>query len=289
MDGLILIDKPAGPSSHDVVAEVKRALKEKKVGHAGTLDPQATGLLVLALGSATRWLPYLPGDKRYQATLKLGLETDTEDIWGKELKRSDASGVSDEALAKALLALKDSKEQRPPMVSALKHQGKPLYAWARQGVDVERAARPMEIFEIKLGLRRGDEMDFEVHAGSGTYVRSLCREAGQVLGVGACMAALRRTQVGAFDIKNAVPPAQASAACVLGAEQALGHLKSYAVPDSDLSALGRGQGLAFEDGSWDESETWRMTGSGGELLALGSPKRLGSAWRMQPKRVFSKA
>src|SRR5688572_22087135 len=98
MNGLLLVDKPAGPTSHDVVEKVRRDLKVKKAGHAGTLDPQATGLLVLALGGATRWLPHLKGDKRYLATLKLGLETDTEDVWGRELSRKDASGIGEAAL-----------------------------------------------------------------------------------------------------------------------------------------------------------------------------------------------
>lgn len=289
MNGLLLIDKPAGPTSHDVVEKAREVLRFKKIGHAGTLDPQATGLLVLALGEATRWLPYLPTDKRYAATLRLGVETDTEDIWGAELKRCDASQISDAELTQALLDLKSDKTQLPPMISALKHEGQRLYKLARQGVAVERKERPLEIFELKAGLRRGADMDFEVHCGSGTYVRSLCAEVGRKLGVGACMAALKRMTVGAFDVKDAVSVAQIDAAVVIGPEAALKHLRSYAVTAPDEKLLMEGQDLAFEEGAWDESETWRMIGDSGRLLALGGPRKLKGAWRMQPKRVFGKA
>jgi tRNA pseudouridine55 synthase len=289
VNGLLLIDKPAGLTSHDVVDKAREALNFAKIGHAGTLDPQATGLLVLALGEATRWLPYLPSDKRYAATLRLGIETDTEDIWGRELKHHDASGISDEALSQALTDLLQSKTQTPPMISALKHDGQRLYKLARQGVEVERKQRPVEIFGLEPGARRGDDMDFEVHCGSGTYVRSLCSQVGRALGVGACMAALRRTTVGAFDIKDAVKVDQISSAVLIGPEAALLHLKPYAVTLADEALLIEGRDLVFEEGDWDESETWRMIGSTGRLLALGAPRRLKGVWRMQPKRVFGKA
>ena len=287
--GLLLIDKPAGLTSHDVVDKAREALRFTKIGHAGTLDPQATGLLVLALGEATRWLPYLPSDKRYLATLRLGVETDTEDIWGKELKRADASQVTDAALKAALHELKNSKTQVPPMISALKQDGERFYKLARQGVAIERKERPVEIFSLELGPRQGDDIEFEVHCGTGTYVRSLCAEVGRKLGVGASMAALKRKSVGAFDIKDAVPLDSIDPSRVIGPEVALAHLKSYTVAQPDEALLIEGRDLALEEGSWDESETWRMLGSSGRLLGLGEPRKLKGSWRMQPKRVFGKS
>ncbi|MES2202333.1 MAG: tRNA pseudouridine(55) synthase TruB [candidate division FCPU426 bacterium] len=290
MNGLLLIDKPAGPTSHDVVDKVRDVLKERKIGHAGTLDPQATGLLLLALGDATRWLEFLPGDKRYSATLRLGVETDTEDIWGKVLKESDPaalSGIADEAIREALESVKRSGVQVPPMVSALKHQGKPLYEWARQGKEIERKARPVEIHSIQIGERRGNELDIEVHCGSGTYVRSLCAEAGRVLGCGAAMAALRRTAVGPFRVEDAVAPDRAAEGRLLGASEALGHLKEFRVPEGSEKALCSGQDLGLEGPAWTESDTWRLCAQDGALLALGRPQQVSGAWRMRPKKVFA--
>jgi tRNA pseudouridine55 synthase len=285
MTGLLLVDKPAGLTSHDVVDQARAALNEKKSGHAGTLDPQATGLLVLAFGDATRWLPYLKGDKRYRCTLKFGLETDTEDIWGRETRRSDASGLKPEAIRGALESLRAETSQVPPMVSALRHEGRRLYEYAREGVLIERKARPLEIFELTVLGVRGDEADFEVHCGSGTYVRSLCALAGARLGVGACMAALRRLKVGPFDVADA-GPMQASG--LLGPEKALAHLKEYRVAEADEKFLGQGRDLPLEGDGFDEAEAWRLSASDGRLLALGTPKPGASGWRMHPERVFTR-
>jgi tRNA pseudouridine55 synthase len=292
MTGLLLVDKPAGLTSHDVVDRLRQKLGEKKAGHAGTLDPQATGLLVLAFGDATRWLPYLPGDKRYLAKAAFGLETDTEDIWGKELRRADASGLSQAQIRGALEALKGRTSQVPPMVSALKHQGRRLYELAREGVEVERKARPMEIFEIKVlrvSLGAQPEAEFEVHCGGGTYVRSLCAEAGTVLGSGGCMSALRRTAVGPFRIEGALPWEEALPTSLLGADKALAHLKEFQVPPAAEKSLGNGGDLELAPGEYDEAETWRLNSQDGRLLALASPKRGGSGWRMHPSRVFCRA
>src|SRR5258708_4003744 len=203
MTGLLLVDKPAGLTSHDMVDRARSQFGEKRSGHAGTLDPQATGLLVIALGEATRWLPYLPSDKRYVAKVRFGLETSTEDIWGKELRRCDCSALDEGSIRGALTELKQRTSQVPPMVSALKHQGRRLYQYAREGVEVERKARPMEIFSVSVLGIFGAEAEFEVHCGGGTYVRSLCAEAGRSLGVGGCMSALRRSAVGPFRIEDA--------------------------------------------------------------------------------------
>ena len=286
MTGLCLVDKPAGLTSHDVVDRARAALNEPKSGHAGTLDPQATGLLVLALGDATRWLPYLPSDKRYVASVKFGIETVTEDIWGKETERKDASQLGEAQIRQALESLKKETSQVPPMVSALKHEGKRLYEYARKGIEIERAARPMEIFELKVLAVRGDEADFDVHCGSGTYVRSLCAKAGRKLNVGACMSALRRTAVGPFKIEDAVGIESLSPSRILGADKALAHLKEYKVSPSAERFLGQGRDLAMEPGAHDPLEIWRLSSQDGRLLALGSPRQNGERWSMHPSKVF---
>lgn len=286
MTGLLLVDKPAGLTSHDVVDKVRAASNEKKSGHAGTLDPQATGLLVIALGDATRWLPYLPSDKRYVASIKLGIETDTEDIWGRETGRNDASGITELKFRQALESLKHETSQVPPMVSALKHKGKPLYQYARQGIEIERKARTLEIFELKVLDVRRDEADFEVHCGSGTYVRSLCAKAGRILNVGACMSALKRTAVGPFRVEDALSLDSLDSSRLLGPEKALAHLKEYKVSAAAERFLGQGRDLAMEPGTYDEAETWRLNSSDGRLLGLGTPRLGERGWLMHPARVF---
>jgi tRNA pseudouridine55 synthase len=288
MLGLLLVDKAAGPSSHDVVERARKVLGVRRAGHAGTLDPQATGLLVIAIGEATRWLPYLPSDKRYAASLRLGLETDTEDIWGKTLAEKDASGLEEEEIRRALEGLKHETAQVPPMVSALKYNGKPLYEYARQGVVLEREARPLEIYELKVLAARPNGADFELHCGSGTYVRSLCAEVGRKLGLGGCLSALRRLSVGPFKVEDAVGIERISAAALRGPSDALGHLPEMKVQGEDEKALGQGRDLELESGDYREDEPWRLSSEDGRLLAFGSPKRQGQAWRMHPERVFAR-
>lgn len=289
MTGLLLVNKPAGLTSHDVVDRARAALNEKKSGHAGTLDPQATGLLVIAFGDATRWLPYLPSDKRYAATVRFGIETVTEDIWGKETSRRDASKLGEPDIRRTLESLVSEKSQVPPMVSALKHKGKPLYEYARQGIEIERKARPLEVYEIKVTAIRPEEADFEIHCGTGTYVRSLCAKAGRMLNVGACMSALSRTAVGPFRLEDACSIEAMDASKLLGPDKALAHLREFKVSSSAEKFLGQGRDLAMEPGEYDASETWRLNSSDGRLLGLGSPKQNGGAWAMHPDRVFARA
>jgi tRNA pseudouridine55 synthase len=289
VNGILLVDKPAGLTSHDVVARARKVLGEKKSGHSGTLDPQATGLLVLAFGEATRWLPYLPGDKRYRASIRFGIETDTEDIWGTELKKVEIGQLETREMRRALEALKQQTHQVPPMVSALKHQGKPLYEYARAGVEIERVPRPLEIFEFTVLALRADEADFELHCGAGTYVRSLCASAGRTLGVGACMSALRRTACGPFRVEEAVTLEAMDSSRLLGPEKALAHLKEFKVAESDEKALGQGRDLELGPGAYDSEAAWRLSASDGRLLGLGCPQRFGAQWRMHPERVFGRS
>jgi tRNA pseudouridine55 synthase len=284
MDGIALVQKAAGMSSHDVVAAARKRLGEKKSGHGGTLDPQATGLLVLAFGDATRWLPYLPGDKRYRARIRFGLETESEDIWGKVLRRSETQ-VLEKEIREVLESLRELKEQVPPMVSALKHQGRPLYEYARQGLEIERAARPLEIFELKVLGVEGQSAEFEVHCSAGTYVRSLCAEAGRRLKVGACMEALSRTACGQFRLESAWPLEALEASKLLGAAEALSHLKERRLSEGEAKIVGQGGDLGME-GSAGAGEAWRLNSEDGRLLALAESQERAGAWSLHPKRVF---
>ena len=286
MDGLLLLDKPAGWTSHDVVAKLRGVLRTREIGHAGTLDPEATGLLVMAIGGATRWLPYLPGQKSYRATVKFGLETDTEDVWGKALAEHDASRLDPEKVRAALNALVELREQVPPMVSALKKDGRRLYDLAREGVVVERSPRPVTISAIRvLDLRRG-EADFEVDCGAGTYVRTLCAEAGKRLGVGGCMSALRRTRSASFRLEDAAPEAlwtkEALEPRLLDAARSLGHLSGLDLDAAQAEDIGHGRAISVSAGT---PGTWRLNYNG-RLLALAEVGLKGGAWAAAPKRVF---
>jgi tRNA pseudouridine55 synthase len=209
-DGVLVVDKPAGWTSHDVVARVRRLASTRKVGHAGTLDPMATGVLVVGIGRATRLLTYIVGaDKEYTATIRLGVTTTTDDAEGETLAVVDASGVTAAAVVAGAAALTGAIQQVPSAVSAIKVDGQRAYARVRAGEDVELAARPVTVsrFEIhdQRPARADDgsavlDVDVTVVVSSGTYVRALARDLGAALGVGGHLTALRRTRVGGYGL-----------------------------------------------------------------------------------------
>lgn len=207
-DGVLVIDKPVGMTSHDVISRVRRAANQKKVGHAGTLDPDATGVLVVALGRATRLVPYLQaGRKTYDARMRLGATTSTLDAAGEVLTTTDASGVDEPHLCEALKRFVGEIDQIPPMVSAVKIDGERLYAKARRGEEVDRPARRVTIHDIVLeDFVAGPqaEAEFLVTCSAGTYIRSLAADVGDVLGVGAHLIALRRLASGSFSVEQAI-------------------------------------------------------------------------------------
>ena len=209
--GILLVDKPGGITSHDVVSRARRALGTRKIGHAGTLDPMATGLLVLGVEGATRQLTYIVGaDKTYEATILLGVATDSDDADGVETARADAAdvvAVTDEAIAAGIAALTGAIEQVPSTVSAIKVAGRRAYDLARAGEEVELKARSVTVslFEVRE-MRRGEgtiELDVVVDCTSGTYIRALARDLGRAVGIGGHLTALRRTRIGAFDVSAA--------------------------------------------------------------------------------------
>lgn len=205
-DGLLLVDKPAGLTSHDVVDHVRRQFRFPKVGHGGTLDPMATGLLVLLIGRGTkRSEQVMNSDKIYEGILQLGVTTDTEDVDGRVLLERDPSGVTEAALRAAIEKRRGDQMQTPPMVSAVKRDGVPLYKLARKGKTVEREARLIHIYEFELLSFEPPTARFRLRCTKGTYVRTLVADIGEELGCGAFLQALRRTATGDFRVEDAHP------------------------------------------------------------------------------------
>lgn len=202
--GVLLLDKPQGLSSNDALQKVKRLYNANRAGHTGALDPLATGMLPICLGEATKFSQYLlDSDKRYRVIAKLGQRTDTSDADGIVVQERPIS-FSSEQLAAALESFRGDTEQVPSMYSALKHQGKPLYEYARAGIEVEREARPITVYELLFIRHEGDELELEVHCSKGTYIRTIVDDLGEKLGCGAHVIFLRRLAVSKYPIERMV-------------------------------------------------------------------------------------
>ncbi|MGD9531709.1 tRNA pseudouridine(55) synthase TruB [Pseudonocardia sp.] len=233
--GLVIVDKPGGLTSHDVVSRLRRILRTRKVGHAGTLDPMATGVLVCGVGRGTKLLGHLALDtKAYTATIRLGASTTTDDAEGDVLATADAAGVTDEAIRAAMAGLTGAIEQVPSSVSAIKVDGRRAYALVRAGEQVALPARPVTVSAFDLIARRAAELDVAVECSSGTYVRALARDLGSALQVGGHLTALRRTRVGPFTLAHArtLPELEAQPGLQLGLDAAV----DVAFPRRDLDA-----------------------------------------------------
>ena len=205
MNGIVIIDKPAGWTSQDVVSKLRGVLKTRRIGHGGTLDPMATGVLPVFVGRATRGVEFFEhAEKTYEATLRLGLTTDTEDTSGTVLEEKEVS-ISEEEFLAVLPQFRGKIQQIPPMYSALKVNGQKLYDLARKGREVERQPREIEIFKLECLEFSGNEARLLVHCSKGTYIRTLCKDIGAALGCGGCMAALRRVTAGEYTIEEAIP------------------------------------------------------------------------------------
>lgn len=204
--GIFLVDKPVGPTSFRIVQQVRRALQIKKVGHTGTLDPFASGLLIVCAGRpATKIIPRLmAGDKEYVATLRLGIETDTLDVEGKVVAEKEVPLFDHDQLEACLRAFRGQQLQAPPAFSAAKHQGKPLYHYARQGITIEKAPRLITIQALDCLSFSKDELVLRVRCSKGTYIRTLAADIGKALGCGAHLTVLRRTVNGCFRVEDAV-------------------------------------------------------------------------------------
>lgn len=307
LHGILIIDKPAGMTSADVVSRVKRALQVKRIGHTGTLDPMATGVLPLCLGEATKVAGYLLAeDKGYEGELELGVETDTLDAEGAVTARQPeaAAAVTEAALRQAMAGFLGPGEQIPPMYSALKRNGRRLHELARAGETVVRAPRPIIIHHLEMLRFSPPRARFSVLCSKGTYVRSLVHDIGRILGCGAHLTALRRTSSGAFALDRAIALDQveqaagdAVAHALISPGAALGHLPAATVPPARVRAVRDGQPLTWNDvapvPAPAPGTTVRLLLPGGELLALATiePGAPGegprAAGRLRYCRVFT--
>lgn len=269
MNGIVIVDKPQGWTSQDVTARLRRVFSTRRIGHGGTLDPMATGVLPVFVGRATRAVEFFEhAEKTYEATLRLGMKTDTQDITGTVLEERPVT-VTEQDILNVLPAFRGEILQIPPMYSALKVNGQKLYDLARKGKEVERQPRPITIHELELLHFDGQDARIRVRCSKGTYIRTLCEDMGEKLGCLGCMAALRRTRAGEYTIEKAVP-----LQTLLDAENPEQYLLSMDSPFLDYPAVtlsenqekrcrnGNAFTLRVPDG------TYRAYGKNGEFLML---------------------
>jgi tRNA pseudouridine55 synthase len=294
MSGLLLVDKPAGMTSHDVVDHLRRATGIRRIGHTGTLDPNATGLLVLCIDKATRLSEHLTGlDKVYEGTMRLGLTTSSYDLDGELVEERPVPELTLQQIQDVCNRYIGDIEQIPPMVSAVKVGGERLYKIARKGETVERKPRAVTVYEFTAISYSPPDVIVRVACTSGTYVRGLCHDAGQDLGCGAVLAALRRTKVGDFSIEDARPVDEFKtpddvAARLLPMDKAL-TLPEVTVRASAMPALLSGNTLGAPElrTACPVSEGWvQIKSERGRLLALGLAEATDYGIVVQPKRVF---
>jgi tRNA pseudouridine55 synthase len=275
--GVLVVDKPPGLTSAQVVSRVKRALRAKRVGHTGTLDPLATGVLPLCLGDATKLAGYLlADDKTYEAEFVLGVETDTLDADGEVMgeRPQAAAAITEDALRAKLAALSGEIEQVPPMYSALKQGGTRLHELARAGRTVFRPPRRVTVHRFELLAFEPPRARVLIACSKGTYVRSLARDLGEALGCGAHVSSLRRVQAGPFDISMAIPldevDLERARDALIAPAQAIAHLPGARVPAERLREVANGRVLPWAAicGQDAPGERWRLLTPTGELLAI---------------------
>ena len=271
--GLVVVDKPAGVTSHDVVGMLRRRFGERQVGHAGTLDPDATGVLLVGVGRATRLLRFLTDlGKTYTGQVVFGSTTDSLDSTGRVTKTFDMTGLRPEAVRSAVVEhLTGPIEQIPPMVSALKVGGRRLHELAREGVEVERVRRPVTIHRFDITPTANPLVyDIEVHCSKGTYIRTLADDLGRLCGGGAHLRGLRRIAVGSFAVAEAAPP---DAACLLSLPTAVRDYEKVTVDEETAAMVSQGRVLPRFEGHGP----WAVLDSAGDLLAMYEPFRSAEA------------
>jgi len=295
--GLLVVDKPVGFTSHDVVNVVRRGIGQRRVGHCGSLDPLATGVLVMCLGRATRLARFAAAmPKTYVGSMRLGVVTDTQDRCGRVLERRAVRAARVARLDNVLRGFRGEISQVPPMFSALKRNGVPLYRLARAGRTVSREPRRVTVYELECGPVTRNRVDFRVVCSSGTYIRTICHDIGQALGCGAVMSALRRVAVGRFTVQNAVAldvcrSQQEVLGCVRPAAEAVSELPLATVgPDDTASvAMGRPVAITSLEGAFNGTTWVRIEEEAGRLLAVGELRDAGAESggpRVWPKIVL---
>jgi tRNA pseudouridine55 synthase len=290
--GILVVDKPVGATSFDMVALLRRRLGVRRIGHAGTLDPAAAGVLPLLIGEATKLVPYLADeDKEYVATIRFGVTTDTQDLVGRVLSTAAVPPLSREGLTAAVRPFVGRIRQVPPMFSALHHRGRRLYELAREGVEVEREPREVLVHEIAVLEVTEATATLRIVCGRGTYVRTLAADLGAALGCGGAVEHLARTRVGAFDRASALTADEVAAATspglwsrVLPPEAAVGHLRALRVGGVAASAFVHGQAI---DLAWpaDPPVGWlRVHDESGTMLGVGELS--GGGRKLKPSRIL---
>ena len=294
IDGILNLDKPKGKTSFEMVALVRRLSGERRVGHAGTLDPIATGVLPICLGQGTRLAEFLiEGNKVYRAEIELGITTDTYDAAGTVTRRDDTSALTREQIETALASFTGSIEQLPPIYSALKHQGKPLYRWARAGVEVPRKTRKVEVHHIEVISCQLPLLILELECGRGTYVRSLAHDLGQKLGCGAHLRNLVRLRSGPFDISSGISVSRIEDAFKRGywlelihpIDTAVLHLPVVTLDNDNVRAVANGNPLVLEREDVPSAQQGRAYSEDGRFIALLRYDE-GKGW-WQPYKVFA--
>jgi len=287
LDGVLVLEKPPQWTSHDAVAQARRFLGIRQIGHLGTLDPLATGVLPLAVGAATRLIEFTRFEKQYEAVCLLGRETDSADVTGAILRERPWQGLDPERVRKAVLTLSEIREQIPPMVSAVKSGGKRLYQLARVGKEVERLPRPVRILGLEILSLELPRISFRVTCTAGTYIRTLCGTLGERLEVGGCLEVLRRTRVGPFslpqahsleDLKRAVQEGRGES-LLRPASDLVFHLPGLTLEAGSLKALCQGQ--AQRAGA-PPMERLRVLNEEGRLCAVVEST---GEW-LKPQKVF---
>jgi len=287
IDGILIVDKPEGLTSHDVVARLRRILKTKRIGHTGTLDPFATGVLVMLVGKATRLAQFLDKDKKeYEATIQFGSETDTGDKTGElRITNYELRDISDDELENILTSFLGEIEQTPPMYSAKKVDGKKLYELARKGIEIERKPVKVKIYEIEKtenGKRKTEnentfDVKIRVVCSAGTYIRTLAEDIGKKLEIGAHLSALRRTGAGQFDLLKAVTleileeitSENKLGEVLISMNDALAHLPKVVLNDEEIKNTQNGKKLKFEVAEVENNQPVRMIDEAENLVAVG--------------------
>jgi tRNA pseudouridine55 synthase len=297
MDGLILIDKPVGWTSHDAVSFLRGLLKEKRTGHTGTLDPAATGLLLVLLGKATRLAKFYGGNKKeYTATVKLGCETDTLDAEGKIIRELSVPALDRRKVEEVFSRFTGEIEQVPPAYSAVKIGGEPLYRRARKGLLVQPPPRRVTIDALELLELSGDELSFHVLCSSGTYIRSLARDISEALGTCGHLVSLRRTAAGVYRVEDALslepkPAPDEASKRVMQIDMLLPELPAVRLTPRGADDVCHGRPPAHEDfillSQFREGSPVRMMGESGKLLAIGEAAGEGAINPILPKVVLS--
>jgi tRNA pseudouridine55 synthase len=302
LDGVVIIDKPAGWTSHDVVAKIRNLIKVKKVGHTGTLDPFATGVLPLTIGKATRLTNYfLASDKVYHGVMRFGFATSTYDVDGKPLGEDMRPELDLQKLQEIFQHYRGNITQTLPPFSAKKVQGKPLYEYARKGIELSPTTKEVTIKSLKLLSLNGREVEFELACTAGTYARSLAHDVGSDYGCGAHLVRLRRTRSGEFPIDAAVPlaegdnfyPREFFVSRMISMRDLLQEIPVIVISEGDRKKLVHGSDLNLITSDW-KSEEYRLTDESGELVAIAnriqsfiSPVEQPAQWvRVHPKITF---